>query len=123
MPKFLDTTGRSTYGIGLCDRCNRKFPLEELFSDPNSPGLKVCSDDLDEYDPYRLPSRKTEDVTLRFTRPDIPVTDILQTGWNPEYSLIGARYTGGPVTTGPRITEDGSIRVMEDPYRQNVDIG
>lgn len=73
MPVFLDTTGRSTLGIGICDRCRRKFSLEELSSDPNSPGLRVCRDDRDQLDPYRLPARQTENITLRFPRPDEPL--------------------------------------------------
>jgi hypothetical protein len=70
MPLYLDTRGRSTLGIGLCARCSRKFSLDDLHSDPNFPGLMVCKDDLDEFDPYRLPARQTEDITLRFVRPD-----------------------------------------------------
>ena len=66
MPIFLDPTGQPTYGIGICARCSRKFFLADLFSDPNTPGLKVCIDDMDDYDPYRLPARHTEDVTLPF---------------------------------------------------------
>ena len=67
---FIDPTGKSSFGIGLCARCSRKFSLEELHSDPNSPGLMVCLDDLDEYDPYRLPARQTEEINLDFVRPD-----------------------------------------------------
>ena len=74
MPIFIDPSGRSTFGLGVCARCWRKFSLEDLHSDPNSPGLKVCIDDLDDYDPYRLPARRTEDVTLRFYRPDVDLT-------------------------------------------------
>ena len=70
MPLYLDTRGRSTFGVGLCARCSRKFSLDDLQSDPNFPGLMVCKDDLDEFDPYRLPARQTEDITLRFVRPD-----------------------------------------------------
>lgn len=70
MPLYLDTRGRSTLGIGLCARCSRKFSLDDLHSDPNFPGLMVCVADLDEFDPYRLPARQTEDITLRFVRPD-----------------------------------------------------
>lgn len=71
---FLNPKGRSTYGIGLCGRCSRKFFLDELYSDPNSPGLMVCEADLDVLDPYRLPARQTEDITLPFIRPDRPLT-------------------------------------------------
>jgi hypothetical protein len=73
MAVFLDTRGNPTLGIGLCDRCKRKFPLHELHRDPNSPGLRVCEDDRDEYDPYRLPARAGEIITLPFIRPDFPV--------------------------------------------------
>lgn len=73
MAVFLDTTGRSTLAIGICGRCSRKFPLDELMPDPNSPGLRVCREDLDEFDPYRLPARQTEDITVRFPRPDVPL--------------------------------------------------
>jgi hypothetical protein len=73
MPLFLDTRGKVFAAIGLCDRCSRKFPLEELMSDPNAPGLRVCKADLDELDPYRLPARQTERITLPFVRPDTPI--------------------------------------------------
>ncbi len=74
MTVFLDPTGRPTYGVGLCARCSKKFFLDELFDDPNTPGLKVCAADMDEYDPYRLPARQTEKISLPFTRPDVPLT-------------------------------------------------
>jgi hypothetical protein len=70
---FLDTRGKSTLAIAICGRCSRKFPYDELMPDPNYPGLRVCKDDLDEYDPYRLPARQTENITLRFPRPDVPL--------------------------------------------------
>ena len=74
MSIWLDTRGRSTLGIGLCARCSRKMSLEELFSDPNSPGLKVCREDLDQLDPYRLPPRQPDQITLPFVRPDSPLS-------------------------------------------------
>src|SRR5262245_54780839 len=73
MPKFIDPTGKSTFGIGICARCSRKFSLDDLMPDPNSPGLMVCAEDRDDYDPYRLPARQTEDIALPFTRPDSPL--------------------------------------------------
>lgn len=74
MPLFLDTRGKAFAAIAVCDRCSRKFPLEELMPDPNFPGLRVCRDDLDELDPYRLPARQTERITLPFVRPDTQLT-------------------------------------------------
>lgn len=70
MPTFLNTTGNPTLAIAICDRCRRKFPAGELQPDPNSPGLMVCTADRDQFDPYRLPARQTENITLRFVRPD-----------------------------------------------------
>lgn len=108
MPLFINPRGRSTYGIGVCARCWRKFSIEELYPDPNSPGLKVCIDDLDVYDPYRLPARKTEDVNLEFYRPD---EDLTAGGPVPNTtSLFAVR---GTVDGNPRITAGGDLRVLE----------
>lgn len=108
MPIFIDPSGRSTFGLGTCARCWRKFSLEDLYSDPNSPGLKVCLDDLDNYDPYRLPARRTEDVTLRFYRPD---EDLTPGGPipNPD-ALFGLRAT--VEDDDLRVTLDGDRRVI-----------
>lgn len=73
MPKFINPTGRSSYGLGVCARCYRKFPLDFLSDDPNYPGLKVCSHDSDDYDPYRLPAREPDNIILDFVRPDVPI--------------------------------------------------
>lgn len=54
------------------------MPLDELYDDPNAIGLKVCIDDLDEYDPYRLAARPTEFINLKYVRPDRPVDNVLQ---------------------------------------------
>lgn len=70
MPKFLDTTDEPTYGIAICARCKIKFPLSALSADPNSPGIYVCADDLDQLDPYRLPPKTPDDTTLPFYQPD-----------------------------------------------------
>jgi hypothetical protein len=73
MSLFIDTSGEPTLGIGICARCSRKFKLAELMPDPNSPGLMVCRDDVDQYDPYRLAPRAPDQIVLPFTRPDTSV--------------------------------------------------
>lgn len=73
MPVYLDTRGNSVLSIAICDRCSRKFAYTELMPDPNFPGMRVCKDDLDNYDPWRLPARQTENIALRFPRPDVSV--------------------------------------------------
>jgi hypothetical protein len=42
--------------------------------DPNFPGMRVCKEDLDNFDPWRLPARQTENISLRFPRPDVSVS-------------------------------------------------
>jgi hypothetical protein len=73
MPLYLNTRGNPTLGIGICGRCSRKFPLHMLHSDYKSPGLRVCDADRDHLDPYRLPARQTENITLPFMRTDTPI--------------------------------------------------
>ena len=73
MSLFLDPSGQSTYGIAICGRCSRKMLLSELSPDPNYPGLMVCKEDRDEYDPYRLAPRSPDQIVLPFNRPDTPI--------------------------------------------------
>jgi hypothetical protein len=74
MPIFLDTLGMSDLAIAVCDRCKMKRPHAVMRPDPNFPGLQVCDQGCaDEKDPYRLPARKTERITIRFPRPDVSV--------------------------------------------------
>lgn len=69
MTKFLDTSDEQVLGIGICDRCKFKFPLLELKLDPNTQ-LRVCENDLDDYDPYREAPRNPDRTDLPFYRPD-----------------------------------------------------
>lgn len=73
MPIYLDTRGNSVLSVAVCDRCNRKFAYTELQPDPNFPGMRVCKDDLDQFDPWRLPARQTENIALRHPRPDVSI--------------------------------------------------
>ena len=74
MAIFLDTQGYSDIAIAVCDRCKMKRPHAVMRSDPNFPGLQVCNEGCaDEFDPYRLPARTTEKITIRFPRPDVSV--------------------------------------------------
>ena len=73
MPVYLDTRGNSVLSVAICDRCSRKFAYTELYPDPNFPGMRVCKEDLDQFDPWRLPARQTENISLRFPRPDVNI--------------------------------------------------
>jgi len=73
MPVYIDTRGNSVLSVAVCDRCNRKFAYVDLMPDPNFPGMRVCKDDLDNFDPWRLPARQTENIALRYPRPDVDI--------------------------------------------------
>jgi hypothetical protein len=93
MPRFLDTLGFSDIAIFICDRCKMKRPHAEARNDPNFPGLRVCGQGCaDEKDPYRLPARPTERITIRFPRPDVSVAT------NPN-NLITGGYGGAIIST------------------------
>lgn len=110
MSIFIDPSGASTFGLGICARCSRKMKLEDLYSDPNAPGLMVCLDDLDEYDPYRLAARPTEEINLLYVRPDRPVDNVITP--DPTLFLGVVRGTAG-IDANVRVTESGEYRQIE----------
>lgn len=74
MPKWLDTLGNNTLSIAICDRCKMKRAYSEIIPDGNIPALRVCQNGCsDQFDPYRLPARQPEKITIRFPRPDADV--------------------------------------------------
>ena len=104
MAIFLDTSGYSDIAIAVCDRCKMKRPHAELSKDPNFPGLMVCEQGCkDQFDPYRLPARKTERITLRFPRPDVSVAvnpDALLTNGPNNYEITTEGNTETPENNG-----------------------
>lgn len=85
MSMWLDTSGKTSLQIVICDRCKRKVSVMDVVSDPNSPGLWVCGpmpndrkggyseSCVDVLDPYRLPPRETEDISPMHPRPDLNI--------------------------------------------------
>ena len=71
MPRYIQENP-----IAICDRCRLKFPKRLLSSDRDKPGLLVCKDCNDVYDPWKLPPRQTEDISVPGARPDADLTDI-----------------------------------------------
>jgi len=61
--------------IAICDRCKLKKPYRELRADGNAPGLRVCQECRDDFDPYRLPPKAPDPIAVRFTRPDAVLRD------------------------------------------------
>ena len=73
MSVFLDPSGQPTYGIAICGRGSGKMLLSALAPDPHYPGLMVCAEDREQYDPYRLAPRRPDQIVLPFNRPDTPI--------------------------------------------------
>lgn len=88
------------YPIAICGRCSTKVPYRSLRSDSNYPALKVCGDCWDELDPYRLPARQTENISLQYPRPDV--------GLNVAYYVNGASETA-------YIVWPGEITILVEP--------
>jgi hypothetical protein len=104
MPVFLDTRGYSDIAIAVCDRCKMKRPHAVMRDDPNFPGLRVCNENCaDQLDPYRLPARKTERITIRFPRPDVSIAandNYLVTTGNTQLQISTQGNTQTPQTNG-----------------------
>jgi hypothetical protein len=69
--KWLDTRGNTVLSIAICDRCKNKRAYTDIVDDGNIKGLRVCTFGCsDVRDPYRLPARQPEKISVRFPRPD-----------------------------------------------------
>lgn len=68
--RFLPVRTSPSCAIGICGRCRKKMYLSELKSDPNVPGLRVCSECADAFDPYRLAPREVENISVNYPRTD-----------------------------------------------------
>lgn len=76
MPKWLNTSGNTVLSIAICDRCKMKRAYSDIRPDGNIPGIRVCGEGCsDQFDPYRLPARQPERISLRFPRPDADVAE------------------------------------------------
>ena len=72
MSLYLPVRTKGSAAITICPRCSKKFHYDDMVKDPNN-GLWVCKADQDLYDPWRLPARKSEDISLQHPRPDTPL--------------------------------------------------
>ncbi len=119
MPRFLDTLGNNVLSIALCDRCKRKIAYSDIRPDGNIPGIRVCGDGCsDEFDPYRLPARQSEKISIRFPRPDADVAeshDAITTDPN----VVNNNNETGPISTAG---ESGiAPETAEDDIDGNLD--
>lgn len=56
--------------VWICPRCSFKRKYSEQTMDPNTHQIVCTRGCSDLFDPYRLPARKTEDISLKTPRPD-----------------------------------------------------
>ena len=120
MPKWLNTKGNNIISIAICDRCKMKRPYDEITQDGNIPALRVCIHGCsDQFDPYRLPMRPTENISIRFPRPDADIAeyqDAITT--DPNVVNDPSQDPLSPVTAG----EWGiAPETSEDPLNGNLD--
>jgi len=111
MPVYLDTRGNSVLSVAICDRCRCKFPYVDLMPDPNFPGMRVCKEDLDKFDPWRLPAIQTENIALRFPRPDTNIA----TG-----PISGQQVVTGVAPNGPVDSPTNGTRKPNNPGRNSI---
>ena len=69
MPRYLNPRSGTHLAIAICDRCQSKVPYNALRPDGNSPGLRVCRSCWDVKDPWRLPARRPDRISLKNPRP------------------------------------------------------
>jgi hypothetical protein len=112
MSIWLDTRGNTVLSIAICDRCKMKRAYDEIGTDRNLSGLRVCNFGCnDERDPYRLPARQPEKISIRFPRPDADVAenqDAITTDPNvvqdPNQTVTGT--TAGEAGIAPETAQD-----------------
>lgn len=77
--KWARTLGKNILSPAICDRCRLRGDAASMIHDPNSPGLFVHRDCADEYDPWRLPPRISEDITIPHPRRDADLSTTVDT--------------------------------------------
>lgn len=60
------------YAIAVCPRCKFKMYYGDLVADPNTKQM-MCPKCVDLYDPYRLPPKAPDQMTLQYPRPEEPL--------------------------------------------------
>lgn len=69
MSLYLPVRTKGSAAIAVCARCQTKVHYDSLKQDPNTLNW-YCSDCVDIYDPWRLPARQPENISLQHPRPD-----------------------------------------------------
>ena len=70
MPRYIQPKSVGVAAVAVCPRCHFKVNYTDLVHDGDVPGLLVCVECKDLKDPYKLPVRKAEKISLQHPRPD-----------------------------------------------------
>lgn len=70
MPLWEPLNGGGNVALAVCPRCHFKRQYTDLRKDPNDGNWYCKFDCVDLKDPWRLPPRRTEDISLEHARPD-----------------------------------------------------
>lgn len=73
MSLYLPIRTKGTAAICVCPRCQKKMYYDDLTKDSNN-GNFYCGECVDIYDPWRLPARRAEDISLQHPRPDVEIS-------------------------------------------------
>lgn len=69
----------------VCARCQRELPYKESRADGDKgAAVRVCLREgcWDRLDPWKLPPRQMEAISLQYPRPDVQLTGPIQTYWD-----------------------------------------
>ena len=120
MSIWLDTIGNSVLSIAICDRCKMKRAYSNIGQDRNLPGLRVCNEGCnDERDPWRLPARQPEKITIRFPRPDADVAE-------QQDAITTDPYTGNNPNQAPNVSPptpvtEGELGIAPETSEDDLD--
>lgn len=95
MSLYERTLGKSILSPAICDRCRLRGAAADMIPDPDKNGLFVHKHCADKLDPWKLPPRQSENITIPRPRPDRPLV-------NPGTPLVN-----NPMEEGMIIDTDG----------------
>lgn len=74
MGLFLPVKNTGSVAIAVCPRCAKKMYLDDMVQDPNNMQW-YCKEDADLLDPWRLPARGADKISLEHPRPDVKLSE------------------------------------------------
>jgi len=92
MSKFA--SGRRS--VGRCARCGDKVPYLSLFSDGDTPGLRVCGDCYDISHPAEKPQKLDDGIALKHPAPDVDDDSAGDASETLTEAMGGTRMMNGP---------------------------